>query len=278
MQIIRIGHSPDPDDAFMFYGFASGQVQIPDCAIEHVLQDIQTLNEMAMGADPLEVTALSVHGYLHIQDRYDLLEVGTSAGRNYGPRLVGREARSLAALRGKRVALPGPFTTATLVARRFIPGMIEVHMDFTRIMDAVRDGEVEAGVIIHEGQLTYVGEGFQLLADFGQLFAEAHRGLPLPLGVNCIRADLSAALKATVAAAYRRSVEIALCQRSAAVDYSLNFGRGLSRALADTFVGMYVNEDSLAFNDELREAMAILRDEYWRVSESSPAAPVRAAS
>lgn len=274
MQIFRIGHSPDPDDAFMFYGFASGQVQIPDCAIEHVLQDIQTLNEMAMGADPLEVTALSVHGYLHIQDRYDLLEVGTSAGRSYGPRLVGREARSLAALRGKRVALPGPFTTATLVARRFIPGMIEVHMDFTRIMDAVRDGEVEAGVIIHEGQLTYASGGFQLLADFGQLFAEAHRGLPLPLGVNCIRADLSASLKATVAAAYRRSVEIALSQRSAAVDYSLNFGRGLSKGLADTFVGMYVNEDSLAFNDELREAMGILRDEYWHVK----ADPVRAAS
>jgi 1,4-dihydroxy-6-naphthoate synthase len=278
MESIRIGHSPDPDDAFMFYGFASGQVTIPGCTIEHVLHDIQTLNELAMGNDPLEVTALSVHGYLHIQDRYDLLEVGTSAGRNYGPRLVAREALPLSSLRGKRVALPGPFTTATLVARRFIPGMIEVHMDFTRIMDAVRAGEVAAGVIIHEGQLTYSDEGLQLLADFGQLFAEAHHGLPLPLGVNCIRADLSQTRKAAVASAYRRSVEIALSQRSAAVDYSLNFGRGLSKSLADTFVGMYVNEDSLCFNDELRDAMAILKEEYWNVASGEATTLARAAS
>jgi 1,4-dihydroxy-6-naphthoate synthase len=260
---IRIGHSPDPDDAFMFYGFASAQVTIPDHRIVHVLHDIQTLNELAMGADPLEVTALSVHGYLHVQDRYELLEVGTSAGRNYGPRLIARSAMPLDTLRGKAVALPGPYTTATLVARKLFPGIREVHMDFTRIMDAVATGEVDAGVIIHEGQLTYADAGFVLLADFGECFAERHGGLPLPLGVNCIRADLSQALKTTVASAYRRSVQIALKQRSAAVDYSLNFGRGLSKQLADRFVGMYVNEDSLAFNDEIRQAMAILRDEYW---------------
>ena len=163
MKSIRIGHSPDPDDAFMFYGFASEQVTIPDHKIEHVLHDIQTLNEMAMGRDPLEVTALSVHGFLHVQDRYELLEVGTSVGRNYGPRLIARECKSLEDLRGMRVALPGPYTTATLVARKMIPDMREVHMDFTHIMDAVRKGSVEAGVIIHEGQLTYADEGFKLL-------------------------------------------------------------------------------------------------------------------
>ena len=266
MKPIRIGHSPDPDDAFMFYGFASEQVAIPDCRIIHVLHDIQTLNELAMGDDPLEVTALSVHGYLHLQDRYELLEVGTSAGRNYGPRLIARNAMPLEELRGKSVALPGPYTTATLVARKLLPGIQEVHMDFTEIMDAVSGGRVDAGVIIHEGQLTYAAQGFELLLDFGEAFAARHGGLPLPLGVNCIRADLGQALKTAVARAYRRSVEIALRQRSAAVDYSLNFGRGLSKELADRFVGMYVNSDSLEFNSELREAMAILRDEYWNAA------------
>ncbi|MBX3180870.1 MAG: ABC transporter substrate-binding protein [Candidatus Hydrogenedentes bacterium] len=266
LQSIRIGHSPDPDDAFMFYGFASEQVTIPGYRIVHVLHDIQTLNELAMGEDPLEVTALSVHGYLHLQDRYELLEVGTSAGRNYGPRLIARDPMALDELQGKSVALPGPYTTATLVARTFLPGIREVHMDFTEIMDAVASGQVHAGVIIHEGQLTYADHGFSLVADFGELFAARHGGLPLPLGVNCIRADLGQGLKTAVAGAYRRSVEIALRQRSAAVDYSLNFGRGLSKSLADQFVGMYVNSDSLAFNGELREAMAILRDAYWNVA------------
>lgn len=269
METIRIGHSPDPDDAFMFYGFASEQVTIPNHRIVHILHDIQTLNELAMGADPLEVTALSVHGYLHVQDRYELLEVGTSAGRNYGPRLIARSPMDLDDLAGKSVALPGPFTTTTLVARALLPGIREVHMGFTAIMDAVATGRVHAGVIIHEGQLTYADEGFELIADFGALFAARHGGLPLPLGVNCIRTDLAPGLKVAVAQAYRRSVEIALRQRSAAVDYSLHFGRGLSKPLADRFVGMYVNEDSLAFNDELRAAMAILKTEYWSPKQRS---------
>jgi len=181
-------------------------------------------------------------------------------------------------LEGKSVALPGPYTTATLVARKLLPGIREVHMDFTEIMDAVASGQVHAGVIIHEGQLTYADQGFNLLLDFGEAFGARHGGLPLPLGVNCIRADLAQPLKTEVAQAYRRSVEIALRQRSAAVDYSLNFGRGLSKELADRFVGMYVNSDSLAFNGELREAMAILRDEYWKPAgtrETSVAAAVR---
>ncbi|MCF6287285.1 MAG: ABC transporter substrate-binding protein, partial [Candidatus Hydrogenedentes bacterium] len=145
MESLRIGHSPDPDDAFMFYGFASEQVILPDHRIEHVLQDIQTLNEWAMGEDPLEVTALSVHGFLHVQDRYELLEVGTSVGRNYGPRLIANGDMALADLRGKRVALPGPYTTATLVARTLLPEIEEVHMDFTTIMEAVKSGDVAAG-------------------------------------------------------------------------------------------------------------------------------------
>lgn len=264
MDTIRIGHSPDPDDAFMFYGFASGQAAIPGCAIEHVLNDIQSLNERAAGPDPLEVTALSLHAFLLLEDRYELLEVGTSVGRRYGPRLVAHTQMPIEALAGKRVALPGRRTTATLVARGLLPPFEEVHMDFTAIMDAVANGEVNAGVIIHEGQLTYAEHGLVLLADFGECFAERHNGLPLPLGVNCVRRDLPRARKQAIADAYRHSVEIALTQRDAAVEYSLQFARGLSRELADRFVGMYVNEDSLAFNDELRQAVEVIRNEYGR--------------
>lgn len=261
--VIRIGHSPDPDDAFMFYGFASGQVTIPGHAIEHVMQDIQSLNERAVGDDPLEVTAMSVHAFLELDERYEFLEVGTSVGRNYGPRLIANEKRSLESLKGCRIGLPGPKTTATLVVRQMLPEFEEVHMDFTTIMDAVRSGEVDAGLIIHEGQLTYADEGFTLLADLGELFAQRHDGLPLPLGVNCVRSDIDPETKQAIAEAYRASVNIALTQRTAAVDYSLQFARGLDPKLADTFVGMYVNEDSLAFNDEIRQAVTILREEYW---------------
>lgn len=264
MKTLRIGHSPDPDDAFMFYGFASGQVGVSGREIVHVMEDIQTLNETAAGGDPLEVTAMSVHAWLELAERYELLEVGTSVGRRYGPRLIALEEKPLAALAGARIALPGPKTTATLVARGLLPAFEEVHMDFTEIMEAVRSRAVDAGVIIHEGQLTYADQGFVLLADLGELFAERHDGLPLPLGVNCVRRDLTPELKKRIADAYRKSVEIALSQREAAVEYSLQFGRGLSRALADTFVGMYVNEDSLAFGDELREALDVLQKQYRR--------------
>lgn len=264
MNTIRIGHSPDADDAFMFYGFASGQVTIPGHDIEHIMKDIQSLNEYAHGDDPLEVTAISVHAYLELEDLYETLEVGTSVGRGYGPRLIANGPMAIEDLRGQKVALPGPRTTATLVARVLLPDIEEVHMDFTEIMDAVRNNDVAAGVIIHEGQLTYEEEGFTLLGDFGVMFAKRHDGLPLPLGVNCVRSDIDDELKAQIAEAYRQSVAIALRQRSAAVDYSMQFGRGLPKDLTDTFVGMYVNEDSLAFNDEIRRAVEILRNEYWQ--------------
>lgn len=260
---IRIGHSPDPDDAFMFYGFASEQVTIPGARIVHVLHDIQTLNEMAAGDDPLEVTAMSLHAFLDLEDRYAFLEVGTSVGRGYGPRLVTREPKSLNDLRGCRIALPGAKTTATMIARKLLPAFEEIHLDFAAIMDAVVTGDVDAGLIIHEGQLTYGDHGLHLVADLGAMFAARHDGLPLPLGVNCIRRDLEEEVKGAIAEAYRRSVEIAMTQREAAVDYSLPFGRGLDRDLADRFVGMYVNEDSLSFHDELRRAVDIIRAEYY---------------
>jgi len=267
MRSIRIGHSPDPDDAFMFYGFASEQVSVPGYTIDHVLHDIQTLNELAEGDDPLEVTAMSVHAYLELEERYDLLEVGTSVGRRYGPRLVTARPTHIEELAHGRIALPGPKTTAALVAEALLPAFEAVHLDFTEIMDAVRHGDVDAGIIIHEGQLTYRESGLHLVTDLGELFAERHGGLPLPLGVNCIRADLSRELKSVVARAYRRSVEIAMAQRVDAVNYSLQFGRGLSHELADVFVGMYVNEDSLGFCPDITEAIGVLR-EYHRCGVS----------
>jgi 1,4-dihydroxy-6-naphthoate synthase len=268
---IRIGHSPDPDDAFMFYGFASDQVRIDGSLIEHVLCDIQGLNERAAGADPLEVTALSVHAYLELTERYELLEAGTSVGRRYGPRVVARRPMPVEALEGCRIALPGPKTTATLVARGLLPPFREVQLEFTRVMDAVISDEADAGVIIHEGQLTFAASGLHLVADLGVLFAQRHGGLPLPLGVNCVRRDLPEPLKRSIADAYRRSVEIALTQRDAALDYSLRYGRGLSRELADVFVRMYVNEDSLGFSDELRRSLDVLRSNYYEPRARAPA-------
>lgn len=272
MKSIRIGHSPDPDDAFMFYGFASGQVKVPGHEIEHVLRDIQTLNVLGAAEDPLEVTALSLHAFFGLEHRYSLLEVGSSVGRSYGPRVVARVPMGMEELEGKRIAMPGPLTTATLAASALLPDFHAVHMDFTEISDAVLSGEVDAGILIHEGQLIYASQGLHLVVDLGAEFALRHGGLPLPLGVNCVRSDLAPALQKDIAAAYRRSVEIAMTQRAEAVDYSLQFARGLATELADRFVGMYVNEDSMGFSSDVREAIAILREEYVALHEGRAAA------
>lgn len=263
-QQLRIGHSPDPDDAFMFYGFASGQATVEGHEIDHVLHDIQTLNEMAAGEDPLEVTAMSLHAFFDLENRYEMLQVGSSVGRGYGPKVISRVAMSIEDLKDARVAMPGLKTTATLAARHLLPKFDEIHMDFTEIMDTVASGSVDAGVIIHEGQLTYAERGFSLIADLGVLFATAHHGLPLPLGVNCVRRDLDPVLKQEIARAYRKSVEIALTQREQAVQYSLRYARGLAEELADRFVGMYVNADSLAFAADLIESVDVLRVQYER--------------
>lgn len=260
--IIRIGHSPDPDDAFMFYGFASGKVNISGCQIEHVLEDIQSLNQRATGNDALEVTAMSAHAFFELDYRYAALPVGTSVGRRYGPCVVSRNPMTLEELRGKRIALPGPKTTATLVARALLPAFEELHAPFTSIMDLVMSGEVDAGVLIHEGQLTYANVGLNLIVDLGDLFSQRFDGLPLPLGVNCVRRDLGEKLCASIEHAYRASVEIALSETRSAVEYAMGFSRGLSEGLTETFVRMYVNEDSLHFSDDMLAAMAKLRELY----------------
>jgi len=243
----------------MFHGFASGAVRLDGWCIEHVLHDIQTLNALAAGDDPLEVTAMSAHAFFDREDRYELLPVGTSVGRRYGPRVIARQPMTIAQLAGATVAMPGPQTTATLASRALLPAFREVHMDFTDIMDAVSAGDADAGVIIHEGQLTYGRLGFHLVADLGVEFARRHAGLPLPLGVNCVRRDLDAPLRVDIASAYERSVRYALKHPDDAVKYAMQFGRGLSFADTRKFVHMYVNRDSLSLAADVRKALDVLR-------------------
>jgi|SRR6187402_1559699 len=267
---LRIGHTPDADDAFMFYGFVSGQVAIPGCEIVHELTTIDALNRRAWSEDPLEVTAISVHAFFSLRGRYELLGVGTSVGRGYGPRVLSRDLKSVDALAGKRIALPGPWTTATLAARLLLPPFEEVQMRFDQIIDAILSGEVDAGVIIHEEQLTFEERGLRLLCDLGAVFADRHDGLPLPLGVNCVRQDLDPELKRSIADSYRKSIQIAFAQREKAMEYSAPFGRGAPVDLLDRFVAMYVNDDCLAMNADVVHAVEILEKGYNAHSVKSP--------
>jgi 1,4-dihydroxy-6-naphthoate synthase len=275
---IRIGHSPDPDDAFMFYGFASGAARIEGCEIEHVLRDIQSLNILAAGPDALEVTAMSAHAYFGLEDRYALLPVGTSVGRRYGPRVVARAPMALGQLEGATLALPGPLTTATLVARGLLPPFNEKHVPFTEVIEQVQSGAVDAGVLIHEGQLTYASLGLHLVADLDEEFARHFGGLPLPLGVNCVRRNLGEAMCQRIESAYRQSVQVALTRTSEAVDYAMQYGRGLSAELTDRFVRMYVNEDSLALSDDVQLALSQLKQMYRAHRDRQPGSALAAAA
>lgn len=255
---IRIGHSPDADDAFMFYGFASGKVTIPHCDIVHVLHDIQTLNTISSGLDPLEVTALSAHAFFEVEERYQLLPIGTSVGRGYGPRVISKDHKPVQSLHGATIALPGPLTTATLVARGLLPSFKEVHANFLDIIRLVQSGEVDAGVVIHEGQITYDSLGLSLVCDLGEMFKTAF-GLPLPLGVNCVRRDLDPELRRQIETSYRASVTLAIDEVDEAVKYAQQYGRGLSAELTERFVRMYVNEDSLSLSADVIAGLNQLR-------------------
>ncbi|HEY6865929.1 MAG TPA: MqnA/MqnD/SBP family protein, partial [Candidatus Eisenbacteria bacterium] len=189
LRTLRFGHSPDADDAFMFYGFHAGLAAIPGCRVEHVLEDIQSLNQRALAGAELEITAVSAHAYQRIAGRYAILSCGASMGLGYGPVLVARAPTALAALRGRRVATPGPLTTAALLLRIECPDCVPVEVRFDRIPAAVAAGEVDAGVIIHESQLTYADEGLVKVLDFGELW-QRRDGLPVPLGLDVVRRDL----------------------------------------------------------------------------------------
>jgi len=250
---IRIAHSPDSDDAFMFYGLASGRVPTNGYELEHVLQDIETLNRAAFEGR-YEITAVSFHAYAHLPDRYLLLPHGASMGDRYGPIVVAKNDGP-SSLKGIRVAIPGELTTAFLTLRLYDPAVEYVVMPFDQIQDRVREGAVAAGLLIHEGQLTYQDEGLKKIVDLGEWWADRTGGLPLPLGGNVIRRDLGQPAIATLSRLLHDSIAFGLEHRDEAVAYSMQFGRGLDRARTDRFVGMYVNNLTLDYGERGRTAV-----------------------
>jgi 1,4-dihydroxy-6-naphthoate synthase len=253
--VIHLAHSPDSDDAFMFYALAEGKVDAEDVEYIHQLQDIETLNQRALRGE-LEVTAVSIHAYAYLADRYALLPHGASMGDRYGPKLVTGTPMTREAIRGRRIAIPGPLTSAYLALRLYEPEFDPVFMPFDQIDEAVLRGDVDAGLLIHEGQLTYAAQGLHLVADMGEWwFAET--GLPLPLGGNVIRKDLDDALKRKVSRHLRDSIAYGLEHRSSALDHAMRYARGLERTDADTFVGMYVNDWTLDYGERGREAIRL---------------------
>lgn len=252
---LTLGHSPDPDDAFMFYGLAANKVDARGWTFEHILQDIQTLNERALRAE-LDITAVSIHAFPFIADRYALTNCGSSMGDGYGPMIVAREPLAPDRLRGALIAVPGEMTTAFLALNLALGRGSFRHrvIMFDQILDAVAAGEADAGLIIHEGQLTYRRHGLHCIIDLGAWWKE-RTGLPLPLGGNAIRKDLGAANLEEIAAVLKSSIEYGLAHRAEAVEHALKYGRDLLRDQADRFVGMYVNHWTVDYGDAGREAV-----------------------
>lgn len=251
--VVRVAHSPDSDDAFMFFALATGQIDTEGVTYVHELQDIETLNQRARRGE-LDVTAVSIHAYAYLTDRYTLLPHGASMGDRYGPRLVTRKPLSKDDLNGARIAVPGPLTSAYLALRLWLPTFEAVPMPFDAIGRAVAGGDVDAGLLIHEGQLTYLDDGFHLIVDLGEWWY-ADTGLPLPLGGNVVRRDLGADLIAKISRHLHASIAHGLRHRSDALDHAMRYARGLPRDRADTFVGMYVNDWTLDYGERGREAI-----------------------
>jgi 1,4-dihydroxy-6-naphthoate synthase len=250
---ITIAHSPDADDAFMFYALAQGKIGDPDLEFLHVLEDIQTLNDRARQG-VYEVTAVSFHAYAYLADRYALLPHGASMGDGYGPMVVSRRPIRPDELRRLRIAIPGTLTTAALALRLWDPALQHVVIPFDQIPDAVRVGRVDAGLLIHEGQVTYKSLDLNKVIDLGEWW-KVETGLPLPLGGNVIRKELGPDLMRRISRLLRDSIHYALTHRQEALDYAMKFGRDLDRPLADRFVGMYVNDLTLDYGERGRAAV-----------------------
>jgi 1,4-dihydroxy-6-naphthoate synthase len=240
-RIIRVGHSPDPDDAFMFYGLASGKVKLEGITIEHQLEDIQSLNERAMRAE-LEVTAISAHAFPSVADKYWIMRTGASMGEGYGPVIISRKYGSLEELVGKTVGTPGPLTTATLLFKTFTTGIHNIDMPFDAIMAAVDRGTVDAGLLIHEGQITYASLGYRKILDFGELWEEKTNNLPLPLGLDVVRKDLGRELAVRLSRGLKASIEYGYAHQAEAIPYAMRWGRGIDYDLGEKFVKMYVSD------------------------------------
>ena len=254
---IRVGHSPDPDDAFMFYAIAHDKIDTAGITFSHVIEDIESLNKRAQKAE-LEVTAVSAFAFFGLTDKYALMPCGASIGDKYGPILVTKTSKYAKELAGKKIAIPGLNTTAYLTLRLFLPDFQEVVIPFDKILDAVEKGEVDAGLIIHEGQLTYEKLGFKKVVDLGEWFYEVTK-LPLPLGVDVIRKNLGRDVMRKTTRILKESIVYALKHREEALKYAMKFGRGVETQIADEFVGMYVNDYTVDMGRKGKEALHFLQ-------------------
>jgi 1,4-dihydroxy-6-naphthoate synthase len=255
---LTLGHSPDPDDAFMFYGLAKELVPTRGYRFDHVLQDIQTLNERATRGE-LDITAISIHAYAYVSDKYALLPSGASMGDGYGPMLVAAKKLSKAEIASKRIAVPGTMTSAFLALQLWL-GMPASQIDFVvvpfdEIFRAVRSGQADVGLIIHEGQLTYMNEGLEVCEDLGIWWGRENDGLPLPLGGNVVHKRFEPAERRTISGILTSSIQFSLDHRAEAVQHALRYARDMGRELADKFVGMYVNHWTLDYGERGRESI-----------------------
>lgn len=253
---LTLGHSPDPDDAFMFYALAADRIDTDGLTFRHVIQDIETLNRRAINAE-LDITAVSIHAYAYVLNEYALLTSGASMGDNYGPLVIARNPMTLDQLRTSTIAVPGLMTTAYLVLRLCLGDVKTVVVPFDQIMDSVERGDVDAGLLIHEGQLTYSARGFTKIIDLGEWWM-SETGLPLPLGGNAIKKSLGPELISQVSTLLRESIEYGLANRDVAVRHSMKYGRGMAESLTDRFVGMYVNDYTIDYGERGREAVRLL--------------------
>ncbi len=261
-QIVRFGHSPDADDAFMFYAIAKGKVDTLGLQIEHVVEDIESLNQRALKAE-LEVTAVSFHAYGLISDKYAILSSGASFGFHYGPIVVSRMTDLSNDLAGKKIAVPGTLTTAFLLLKLYQPNFIHEVVPFDQIIKYVAEGKADAGLLIHEGQLTYGRHKLHKVVDLGEWW-DAKTGLPLPLGGDVVRKDLPLETQRKLAAILKASIEYAFLNRGAALEYALPYSRGMNPALVDEFVAMYVNEYTLHYDDKARKAVEKLLEMAYK--------------
>ena len=270
---LKLGHSPDPDDAFMFYGLATGKMDGGGYEFEHILQDIQTLNTRAMKGE-LEITAISLHAYPYVKDKYALMGCGCSMGDNYGPMIVSKKPFTPDELKTKRIAIPGTLTTAFLAMQLLLgKGVHTVIKPFDEILQYVEAGYADAGLIIHEGQLTYQNNGLVCSIDLGKWWREK-TGLPLPLGGNVIRRDLGEPVMREVTGILKRSIEFSLAHRTEAVRHALQYARNMNEKLADEFVGMYVNHWTLDYGPKGRAAVNALLDAGAKASLIPACTPV----
>jgi 1,4-dihydroxy-6-naphthoate synthase len=262
-RVIHVGHSPDPDDAFMFYALAHDKLDTGGLSFVHQLQDIETLNRRCLNSE-LEVSAVSIHAYAHLLDKYALLPSGCSMGDDYGPMVVASRPLTVDQLRGLKIAVPGTLTTAFLALKLLLGDQFTYDVvPFDQIIDRVAGGEYAAGLIIHEGQLTFQNQGLYLVIDLGVWWKE-RTGLPLPLGGNVVRRDLGDDLIRKISALLKQSIRYSLDHRDQALTYALQYARDMDRATADKFIGMYVNDWTIDYGERGRAAVRKLLDEAHR--------------